>query len=498
MRVNQSTTDLSRFNNKYLKCIVTKRKSTMDILKDHGAVIIYNRSGYNYLYLGNEFIAGGWGYKTQDDLESAVNILNNYDTDITTLTQNIEYLNNDMNSMKKTLGDISEKLNPTVYIVDENGEVIPLNEIIFRGRPAEYKNFEIVDIEKIIIYNQNQKLELKKDENLVEFPIGTIINKITYNINCNINDCGGVREVNMSYYASSDDAINQISTPLSVNNLQWANLDNKKIISIVHEFIDPFRIDKGEDLAVVNKIMISLNETAKEQYKEYPDLVLSNPKFKLYSLENILRSQDFYIEPLVIHPINSLKYYINRELEQNMNDIKYSLENSTDRYAYKGEIQIRDIEPGEYKDIFIPVRTQYAKVINIFLPKSFEIHEVRFVTTTSEYNWTGATGICKENTNGSPILLRYNPRMYLKYNFYQVRISESPLSEVGKLMIRIFSKTNDYSEDVFAGNGEGIYFTEPQTWTLLNNEEFNRIYWVTYNSSIDTLKDRLDVVSSKF
>jgi hypothetical protein len=88
--------------------------------------------------------------------------------------------------------------------------------------------------------------------------------------------------------------------------------------------------------------------------------------------------------------------------------------------------------------------------------------------------------------------------MYLRYNFYQVRISESPLSEVGKLMIRIFSKTNDYSEDVFAGNGEGIYFTEQQTWALLNNEEFNRIYWVTYNSSIDTLKDRLDVVSSKF
>lgn len=500
---NNTGTDLSKFNDKYLKCIVTKRRSTMDILKDHGAIIVYQNGGINHLYLGDEFIAGGWGFKSKSDRDLATKIINNYDSDISELQESVDNLEEDVNNIKNKVDEISDKINPTVYITDENGERVKLDEVFFTGKPATYYDFELIDIEKVIIYNENQTLKLSGDINTIELPIGSIINKITYNINCNINDCGGIEEVDISFFESSDAYINNQATPVSVKSLQWVNLDSKKIVSITHEFVVPYRIDKGEDLKVINKLMIKLNETQKEQYKPYPDLKLTNSKFTIYSLENIIKAHNVFIDSLTVHPIHSLLYYVSRTSEQDMHDIKDNiLENRASRYPYKGEVFIKDVESGEFKDVFIPIQTTDVKVINVFLPKSFEIHEVRYVTFNSEFNWTGATGVMTKNQNGSPITIRYNglgsSALYRVYNFYQLRISESPISSTGKLMLRIFSRTNNYENDIFAGDAQGIYFDEPAQWDLLNNEEFNRTYWVSYVDSMDDLKDKLDLATSKF
>ena len=106
MSENRQPTDLSRFNEKYLKCIVTKRPSTMRVLKDHGAIIIYQNSGYNFLYLGDEFIASGYGFKTQEELNSAVEIINKYASDNESINNKLEELEEALNNITQNVQDM--------------------------------------------------------------------------------------------------------------------------------------------------------------------------------------------------------------------------------------------------------------------------------------------------------------------------------------------------------------------------------------------------------
>ncbi len=532
---NNNSTDLSRFNDKYLKCIVTKRKSSMAILKDHGAVIIYQNSGYNHLYLGNEFIAAGWGFKSKEELMKAEKIITSYDSDIQALNDSINDINENLEQLNEKVDELNDKINPIVYIEDENGEKVELNEVFFRGKPAFYNDYEITSIEKIIVYNNKKVLKINDNTNIIELPLGSIIEQISYNISCKINDCGGIKEVNWSYYESSDDSINNVADPISVEALQWANLEPNKTISLVHQFTTPFKIDKDEDLKIVNNIMITFNETAKEQYKKYPELVLSNGKFTIYSLENIIKEHTITIDPLIVRPIPEVRWFMTTDMStydsttvrNEMDAHNHSYENKGD---FKGAVTFNDFKLGEYKDIFIPIYSPNIKVIDLFIPQSFELHELLYVNSTSEYNWTGATGILNKDVDNFDIMLLSEGGLYIKYNLYQIRITPKltakiiddiyqnygnnteaynekieefknlrlksniqSLPETGKLMARIYIKKAHFNKDIVnISNGIPATYNEPEIWDLLYNEDFRHSHWISYNDSIDNLKTYLD------
>ena len=501
MSNNNQSIDLSRFNDKYLKCIVTKRKSSMNILKDQGAVIIYQNSGINHLYLGNEFIAAGWGFKSKEDLNKAETIIETYDSDINSINENIENINDTISDISNTVNEMNDKINPTVYIYDKNHEKVELHEVFFTGIPAFYEDFEITDIEKIIIYNNSQILKIKGDQNVIDLPLGSTIKKVTYNISCNIHDCGGVKEVNLSYFSSSDDYVNNIATPMSINNLQWQNLDKNKVLSITHEFITPYRIDKDENLTVINNILISINGTVPEQYKKYPELTLSNNKFEIYSLENILNDHNINIDPLIIRPIPFIRYYmftgndINTYSTTEMLDI---MNNPTSQYSYKGNVMLDNYSLGQSLETYIPIHNKSTKIINLFIPKSFELHELTYVTSTNEYNWTGAVGILKETDSDLPILLKMASGTFIEYNLYQIRISKvidpvtfETMNETGRLKLSIYMKKTDFSKDIYELSPSSIEFNEPSNWDLLYNECFTRDHWISYNSNMDELEDKI-------
>jgi hypothetical protein len=525
---NNNSTDLSRFNDKYLKCIVTKRKSSMAILKDHGAVIIYQNSGYNHLYLGNEFIAAGWGFKSKEELIKAEKIITSYDSDIQALNDSIDDINENLDQLNKAVKDLNDKINPIVYIEDENGEKVELNEVFFRGVPAFYKDAEITSIEKVIVYNNNQIIKINDDTNIIELPLGSKIEQISYNISCKINDCGGIKEVNWSFFESSNNSINNVVSPISVDSLQWANLEPNKTISLVHRFYPAFKVDKDEDLKVINNVMISFNGTVKEQYKKYPELTLSNEKFTIYSLENILNEHTITLDPLIIRPIPEIRWYMTTDATTyTENSVKTTMESYWESYELKGAVTFNDFKLGEFKDVFIPIYKPNIKIIDLFIPQSFELHELRYVNSTSEYNWTGATGVLTKDTNNYDIVLRNEAQMYIRYNLYQIRITPkltakiideitrnygdnaeakieefknlrlkpdiNSLPETGRLMLRLYIKKAHFSNDIYnSSDGVSSTFTEPEIWDLLYNEDFRRNHWISYNDSIDNLKDYLD------
>ena len=84
---------LSRFNGEYLKCIVTTHSGMIEALKNKGALIIYqtkeNDKLRNYIYLGNEFLASGYGFKSKDELTIAEYIVKSYEKDNTEINKHL-------------------------------------------------------------------------------------------------------------------------------------------------------------------------------------------------------------------------------------------------------------------------------------------------------------------------------------------------------------------------------------------------------------------------
>lgn len=496
MSENRQSTDLSRFNEKYLKCIVTKRPSTMRVLKDHGAVIIYQNSGYNFLYLGDEFIASGYGFKTQEELNSAVEIINKYASDNESINNKLEELEEALNNITQNVQDMLDDYKPVIYVKDKNGTEALLNELFFHGKTAEYKDFEITSISKTITYNNNKTIIIPADQNIIDFPLGTIIRKVSYTLHCELNDCGGINHIYTSYYPDSEAAIEGNVQTSSISNVQWQNLAKQKSLIISHEFVDPFIVDFYQDVKLINNVRIDIAETTKEQYKPYPELELTEGEsFEIYSLENIIRDHSIYIDTLWIHPTLSIRYYLESE-SQDINEIKRTLENRTSTDQNKGEIELKNLNKGDVNDIYIDIDRKNIKKIHIFVPVSCAIHAVHYITNTTEYthasdyNWTGAVGVLKHLSNSTPITLSYNRCdingsehiFYIQYNMYQLQISSETnvtLTDTGKLHLRLFMLNSEFNTDLHDGGGD-IEIIEPATWELLNNEDFNRMYWISY------------------
>ena len=89
--------DITKFNDKYLKCVVTKYKSTTsdNALGNSGSLIIYqpasgNSINRNYIYLGSEFVASGYGFSTEAVQRKAKKIVREYNGQIDKLNKSDE------------------------------------------------------------------------------------------------------------------------------------------------------------------------------------------------------------------------------------------------------------------------------------------------------------------------------------------------------------------------------------------------------------------------
>ena len=79
---NNISNDINKFDGKYLKCIVSKYKAVTNYLANSGSMIILQPGGdyinRNYMYLGDEFIASGYGFSTEEVQRNGERIVNIY------------------------------------------------------------------------------------------------------------------------------------------------------------------------------------------------------------------------------------------------------------------------------------------------------------------------------------------------------------------------------------------------------------------------------------
>lgn len=536
---------LSRFNGEYLKCIVTTHSGMIEALKNKGALIIYqtkeNNTLRNYVYLGNEFLASGYGFKSKDELTTAEYIVKSYEKDNKEINNHLTSLDESVNSIITTVDYKLNNFRPDLIIYDSNKNEINLNDVYFHGKPAYYEDFEVISIQKKLKYfdgniiNNNTVIEKEKeiditDVDSIDLPIGTRISSINYIISYNKHDSNGINNVNICYYESSNDYINNNLKLQTYQEKQFnTNAETGKLyINLI--FSDPYIVSSMDSVQLINSIQVTVKETPESKYKVYPELNFTNKKYVIFSLENIITEHEkIILKSFYIRGISYLSYFFG---EFNFNEdapdeTKYSLlniKNALEKPIYINEtlnydkslVYIEKTNYGDISDIYIDLKSNRYNVYTFCISKSYELHLLEYITFNSEYNWTGATGLYKKVeqeivTDYTTIPIAFNELSTINCKIYQIKLLdvENPMQSTGKLHLRLICNSENPIEDVLMQiNGipksepiENLNIDNNYIWDCLINDEFNCTHWIKYNENqytLDVIKNKLQYMKTDY
>ena len=522
--------DISKFNNQYLKCIVTKYDSTVNAvngyLANSGALIVYHPESEtntyttiingeeinttynrNYVYLGNEFLASGYGFLCKDMRDDAENIVKNYEGTIKDIKDAIQNEKNDRISGDRS---IREELNNYIknngFIdntkVNINGKVINTKDLLLHGEEAKYENLEITNIN--IKINDNN--DFKFDDNNIYLPLGIAINSIEIEVEYNINDSGGIYKLEVLHKYDTFSSLN-IDEEESIQSVV-IKYDQDNNGNATEGTIKYKRIFKdGTNLNIITKniqdfiqgFYIYVKETPKEKYKNYPR-IKEYFDIEIPSTGNIIKNNVIQLLKHVnIIPLYSIHYIFSHDVN-NYSDIKDNFEGQYKLIDNVNEIKIDDI----------PHNNTSNTPNNIFyfaIPSIYSINKVYAVDDQNiKYNWTGSIFINSvsnqlltykntdnENTNNENICV-------CNYNFYRL-ITSNGFNKCKQIIIYVsliednndngVALTNESDNEL---NNVSFIFNES-----INDEDFNNLYWVSFkkNDTVVLIKKTLDPLNNK-
>jgi len=489
----QNNDSINKYNGQYLKCIVTKHQSSISLLANSGSLIIYQPNDQNdnnrcYIYLGNTFLASGYGFKNKDLVNSATSIINNYDNQIDELKakdNSLEQIitanyNNLLDELKNYVQKDVKNGNASNTYIEFNSDTlqpkyVKLIDLINHGRDAHYDDIEFKRIKKTIITENNEFYSEdiftgETQESIINVPIGTIIRKIQIDIEYDPRDTGGISKLIVGYTDQSDSStpkniyIEYDGTISSIDNSLYTKTF---VLDLTNPRLVPYII-KDKDINIISSITAVIAKTPSSKYKNYPELE------SLYEISIKSTNQAIYehesknLASLMIHPLYYIKYYMNSE-----NSVNPSL----NQFNYHSDLLKEENFINEYIDIdsaakrlVIAVPSIY-KVINIsFIPNS----DINGYNGNEEYNWSGSTSI-KNNIN-----ITYNST-FLICDIYNILIQEAINSDnqisAGKIKLTLIRTTKSADKIVKENEtSESDYINQNEIRFV--NELFDNIYWV--------------------
>ena len=223
--INNINNDINRFDGKYLKCVVSKYPSVLKFLANSGSMIVLQPQNElinqdivetisngkykiniknseskqrNYIYLGDEFLASGYGFTTIQYRNTGERIIKTYDATIDRLdeadaTEKETREKKDkeiMEEFKKYVAINGGPIENTVVNFDGDGtKRIRTRDIILYGEEAQYIDLSVENI-IITLYDHNG-YAYKAENNQCIFPFGGIVTSIAIEIIGKDNDSGG-------------------------------------------------------------------------------------------------------------------------------------------------------------------------------------------------------------------------------------------------------------------------------------------------------------------
>lgn len=518
--------DINKFNNQYLKCIVTKYKSTFNgnsYLANSGALIVYHadseKDSYptkdasgniinneyirNYVYLGDEFLASGWGFLCKDMRDKAEYIVKTYDDTINALKKADEDEQNNRKLEDNKLWENFEKyiaynggyIDKTKVII--NGRSIDTKDILLYGEEAKYKNLEVTNIELRI------NGEICKD-NIINLPLGTRIKNIDVYINYDINDSGGIDELevlhkNLNYINSTSINGNEIEAVIIKYDQDSNGNGEEGIIHYKKIFTDSNPIYVTNKITdIIKGFYIKVKPTPTEKFKFYPRL--KEKDIEIISTGNMIQENTIKVlQDITVIPYYSLCYkFVLRNELLTYNNIESNYNINTGLINKDNEIVIEDI-PFQYAD----GQNQYT-MLYIGIPSIYKIDKLYALDKDNyKYNWTGA--ILEKNTYVKLSTCKYtegDKKYVTKYKLYRINDNN------GFICSKIIIKVSLIDVLTYENIEELTYERLTQdllveTGTNINDEEFNVLYWVNfsgtenYQNIQNTLNPLLDNASNK-
>jgi hypothetical protein len=506
MKLNNSTIEnnnpINKYNSQYLKCIVTKYKSSIKLLANSGSLIVLKPNDNidrSYVYLGNTFLASGYGFENEELLNKATTIVKTYDDTIDGLRNEDTSIRTDLsNKYNHLLNELTKYVqkdaeNPhdgdasNTYLFFNNGQTaVKLIDVINHGRNALYDDIEIKKITKTVITENNEfyvsddlnaegNYEQTVQSSVLNLPIGTIIKKIKIRIEYDPHDAGLIYKLVVGYAQQSTSDRPKNIYIVHDGNIPTQISEYTYETTFILDFADYPQLNqyvvKDKDINVISKLSAIVSGTPKNKYKYYPEL---ESKFGIQILSTANAIQEYEtrnLTSLTVHPLFYVKYHC---------DVESSMDQSYDNFNdHHGNLLTDERFINEFIDI-----PQLSKRITIAVPSVYKLINISYIpnsdsmeyTGNEEYNWSGSTSI----KNGVNIVYR---SLCITCDIYSIEVqsntTDSNQLNSGKIklsLVKVNDKTSNIIKTTSNKTSESDYISWPSK--RMPNEIFDNIYWV--------------------
>ena len=515
--------DINKFDGQYLKCIVSNYTSSKNLLANSGSLIVIQpkygklndldlEEAYangtihrNYVYLGDEFLASGFGFPTEKILNKAERIVKSYDEDITALKNRdielnnkidteVERLYNELNNYVKIHGGHIEDT-----IVTLNGYNIPTRDIILYGEEAKYTNMQVKNVEVFINENETR-------DNVVFMPIGSKLKNITVNLELAKNDSGGIKDLQVLHKFDDDEyegtkVLYDLDTDIILD-------EDYAIYKVIYSKVinDGIVIDEYKR-NVLKRFYINVKGTPISAYKYYP-LLYKKYNAKIISSGNAITDNVIDVgKTISIRPQYYVKYSENGLLIDNQNP---------NNDLFTQHIPLNSFNNYDETNIRFEVNNLMNNngKICVAVPSNFSVNKIYMVRNNEElYNWTGAVSIIR-NRQMTCVDTDPNDKYYIDYDIYCITAKNGfyenesydsyqlEMNIIYKYVKMVNPRTNDIDFDYDENKPTNIPDTNKLSLSInnvdtLNDEEFNNLYWINYKNTYMELTNNVSVFKNR-
>lgn len=522
---NNINSTIDRFNGKYLKCVVSKYKSILKYLANSGAMIILQQTEKsnesnneskdirNYIYLGDEFLASGYGFIKKEIRDEAEKFILEYDDRKQAFHDEIEeeykeYINQELDDyVEKDGGDVTN----TIIYANAANKAIPLKNILLETTPYIYKDFNIDYLN--IIFNdgdnvKNNNIELYNINNsnsanlekTIYIPFGNTLETITYEIKYSNNDTYGI--YNDPIINSYDEHENPIDeNPINAIEIKYDNqsyifkLIGKTINANNNNVSYKYKIDGDQKIQITKATPIQQIFKLHIKGTQWDD----NDNSKLQYYTNLVDTDGNKIEGIA-----SREYIIDDyDLSFNINiNVKpqyyfiygYAISNGTDSINTVAQLNIDDM----LTQIRIPVGYPTDNNVYFGIPGNFVLQSLYTVNNRERYNVIGA---CQESKTENiyincPLSTANNIKInyiYYKFNAQNIKDNQTTNNIFFELTIKRVKDNADTS------NNASINIDKIKFDYITYDEEFNNLYWINCrNLNATNIKTKLEDFNRKY
>ena len=510
-----------------LQLYITKSKHLPKLLKNSGSLIVYKdedlehygAQSSNYIYLGNEMIAGGWGFNNEEQKTTALEHLITLPIEIAGIQSRLsgeiyDRINGDQTTTnmfsfyvpKGSPIDSTGENNNNLYFSNENFDTsffinnnlsnpFYAKNLLSLLKPAEYKDLEVHHIShecKVGFFVGQEFVEYENTtmkDNICYVPYNSILERYTIGITYEKNDSGGIKSAHIArhvytqnvenhtyhvynYLLDTTDTIldNNENSSRTYFNIKWNSSYNTN--DNVYMLFDVSKDITEYDL--IRDFNVIVKETPTSKYKKFPLLT----DFELNSIENIIKEYTFPVETIKFKPCYIFYYnncvngnVVNKIIPENLRF------NKTCNYkTYDNHMMII----GDKLEFYIDFGNSNSHFMSFALPSIYCIKDIYVMQNDESRNVTGLFKVIK-NMGISMNPFEHNER-YIKipYNYYYMFSDLKFMTGKFKMVINIEFATS-YNKNILlqtaVNENTGLYYMFTPSTYLLRNDEFDGSHW---------------------